>query len=119
MDSDPTVRGRRCSGIFFLISSIDLFRPDHEGTIKQRVLGCGSRVISKIFGKVMVTDADLTLTKKRWCSALTLRIGSATAGCECSLRKAEATLKVRVVSRSRAPLVCRNCANTEGSVTRQ
>ena len=42
-----------------------LFRPDHEGTIKQRVLSCGSRVISKIFGKVMVTDADLTLTKKR------------------------------------------------------
>jgi hypothetical protein len=24
------------------------FRPDHEGTIKQRVLSCGSRVINEI-----------------------------------------------------------------------
>jgi hypothetical protein len=60
----------------------------------------------------MVTDADLTLTKKRRCSALTLEIETLQRGCECSLRKVtvgsddiEATLKVMVVSRSRASLV--------------
>jgi hypothetical protein len=45
--------------------------PTMRGRLNKQVLGCGSRVISKIFGKVTVTDADLTLTKKRWCSALT------------------------------------------------
>jgi hypothetical protein len=96
MDSDPTMRGRLDSRFW--------------------VAGHGS---STKFGKVTVTDAELTLTKKRRCSALTLGIETLQWGCECSLRKAEATLSARVVSRSRASLVCRNCANTEGSVTRQ
>ena len=43
-------------------------------------------------GKVTVTDADITSTKKRRCYALTLGIETLQRDCERSLSKAEATL---------------------------
>jgi hypothetical protein len=77
--SDPTMRGRRLPIRLPLASLLIGSDPTMRGRLNSGfwVVGHGS---STKFGKVTVTDAELTLTKKRRCSALTLGIGNAAAG---------------------------------------